>query len=163
MLTYENIVRKLITPEEARVLFSPEFRKENRIVFTNGCFDVLHRGHVYYLSKAREMGDVLVVGLNSDASVSKLKGEGRPVNNQNARAEVLGALGMVDYIIIFDEDTPLVLIKRVEPNLLVKGGDYKIEEIVGYKEVISRGGQVLTIPIMEGYSTTSILDRQKSK
>ncbi len=163
MLTYENIIDKLITPEEARELFSPEFREDNSIVFTNGCFDVLHRGHVYYLSKAREMGNVLVVGLNSDASVSRLKGEGRPVNNQNARAEVLGALGMVDYIIIFEEDTPLELIKRIEPNLLVKGGDYKVEEIVGYPEVISRGGQVLTIPIMEGYSTTSILDGQKSK
>ena len=163
MLTYENIVDKLITLKEARELFSPEFREENSIVFTNGCFDVLHRGHVYYLSKAREMGNVLVVGLNSDASVSRLKGEGRPVNNQNARAEVLGALGMVDYIIIFEEDTPLELIKRIEPNLLVKGGDYKVEEIVGYPEVISRGGQVLTIPIMEGYSTTSILDGQKSK
>jgi rfaE bifunctional protein nucleotidyltransferase chain/domain len=163
MLTYENIVDKLITQEEARELFSPEFREENRIVFTNGCFDVLHRGHVYYLSKAREMGEKLVVGLNSDASVSRLKGEGRPVNNQNARAEVLGALGMVDYIVIFEEDTPLELIKRIGPNLLVKGGDYKVEEIVGYSEVISSGGQVLTIPIMEGYSTTSILDRQKSK
>lgn len=159
MLTYENIIDKLITPEEARELFSPEFREDNSIVFTNGCFDVLHRGHVYYLSKAREMGNVLVVGLNSDASVSRLKGEGRPVNNQNARAEVLGALGMVDYIIIFEEDTPLELIKRVEPNLLVKGGDYRVEEIVGYSEVISSGGQVLTIPIMEGYSTSSIIDR----
>jgi rfaE bifunctional protein nucleotidyltransferase chain/domain len=163
MLTYENIVDKLITPKEARKLFSPEFREDIRIVFTNGCFDVLHRGHVYYLSKAREMGEKLVVGLNSDASVSRLKGEGRPVNNQNARAEVLGALGMVDYIVIFEEDTPLELIKRIGPNLLVKGGDYKVEEIVGYSEVISSGGKVLTIPIMEGYSTTSILDRQKSK
>ena len=159
MLTYENIISKLITPEKASVLFSPEFREDNRIVFTNGCFDVLHRGHVYYLSKAREMGDLLVVGLNSDASVSRLKGEGRPVNNQNARAEVLGALGMVDYIVIFEEDTPLELIKRVEPSLLVKGGDYRVEEIIGYNEVISSGGQVLTIPIMEGYSSSSIIDR----
>lgn len=160
MLTYKNILRKLISPEETREILSPEFRRKNRIVFTNGCFDVLHRGHVYYLSKAREMGDILVVGLNSDASVSRLKGKGRPVNPQNARAEVLGALGMVDYIILFEEDTPLELIKKVEPDLLVKGGDYKIEEIVGYNEVISSGGQVLTIPIMEGYSTTSILNRQ---
>jgi rfaE bifunctional protein nucleotidyltransferase chain/domain len=160
MLTYEDIIAKLITPREARALFSAEFREENKIVFTNGCFDVLHRGHVYYLSKAREMGDVLVIGLNSDSSVSRLKGEGRPVNNQNARAEVLGALGMVDYIVIFEEDTPLELIKQVEPNLLVKGGDYKVEEIVGYKEVFSRGGLVLTIPILEGYSTTSIIDRK---
>ncbi len=159
MLSYEDIIRKLITPEEAGMLFSPEFREKNRIVFTNGCFDVLHRGHVYYLAKAREMGDVLVLGLNSDSSVSRLKGEGRPVNNQNARAEVLGALGMVDYIILFEEDTPLELINTVEPDLLVKGGDYNIQDIVGYREVISRGGRVLTIPILEGYSSTSIIRR----
>ncbi len=158
MLSYENIIHKLITPGEAGEIFSPEFRKNKRIVFTNGCFDVLHRGHVYYLAKAREMGDVLVVGLNSDASVSRLKGEGRPVNQQNARAEVLGALGMVDYIILFEEDTPLNLIKMVNPNLLVKGGDYRVEDIVGYREVISHGGKVLTIPILEGYSSSSIIN-----
>jgi rfaE bifunctional protein nucleotidyltransferase chain/domain len=159
MLTYQDIIHKLITPGEAMALFSPDFRKENRIVFTNGCFDVLHRGHIYYLSKAREMGDLLIVGLNTDRSVSKLKGAGRPVNSQEARAEVLGALAMVDYIILFDEDDPLELIKKVEPDLLVKGGDYKVEEIVGYREVIARGGQVLTIPILKGYSSSSIIDR----
>lgn len=158
MLTYEDIVHKLITLRKAGEIFSPEFRKNNRIVFTNGCFDLLHRGHVYYLSKAREMGDLLVVGLNSDASVSRLKGEGRPVNDQNARAEVLGALGMVDHIIIFEEDTPLDLIKTVKPDLLVKGGDYRVEDIVGYENVISNGGKVLTIPILEGYSSTSIIN-----
>ena len=109
MLSYEDILRKLITPAEAGAILTPEFRKKNRIVFTNGCFDVLHRGHVYYLSKAREMGSLLIVGLNSDDSVSRLKGDGRPVNKQNARAEVMGALGMVDYIILFGEDTPLDL------------------------------------------------------
>jgi len=160
MLTYEEIIRKLITLKEATALFSPQFRAKNRIVFTNGCFDVLHRGHVYYLSKAREMGDLLVVGLNSDRSVSRLKGEGRPVNGQEARAEVLGALGMVDHIILFGEDTPLGLIKALKPDLLVKGGDYRVQEIVGYKEVTSRGGQVVTIPILEGYSSTSILIRK---
>ena len=160
MLSYEDILRKLITPAEAAEILSPEFRKKNRIVFTNGCFDVLHRGHVYYLSKAREMGSLLIVGLNSDNSVSRLKGEGRPVNKQNARAEVMGALGMVDYIILFGEDTPLHLISALRPDILVKGGDYKPEEIVGYKEVISSGGQVITIPILEGYSSTSIIDRK---
>lgn len=158
MLSYEDIVGKLITLEKAREILSPASRSKNRIVFTNGCFDVLHRGHVYYLSKAREMGDVLVIGLNSDASVSRLKGEGRPVNNQNARAEVLGALGMVDYIILFEEDTPLELIRTIKPDMLVKGGDYRVEEIVGYKEVVSRGGRVLTIPILEGYSSSSIIN-----
>lgn len=160
MLSYEDILRKLITPAEAAEILSPEFRKKNRIVFTNGCFDVLHRGHVYYLSKAREMGSLLIVGLNSDNSVSRLKGEGRPVNKQNARAEVMGALGMVDYIILFGEDTPLDLISALCPDILVKGGDYKPEEIVGYNEVISSGGQVITIPILEGYSSTSIIDRK---
>ena len=160
MLSYEDILRKLITPKEARAFLTPEFRKKNRIVFTNGCFDLLHRGHVYYLSKAREMGSLLIVGLNSDDSVSRLKGEGRPVNKQNARAEVMGALGMVDYIILFGEDTPLDLISALRPDILVKGGDYKSEEIVGYKEVISSGGQVITIPILEGYSSTSIIERK---
>jgi len=160
MLSYEDILRKLITPAEAGAILTPEFRKKNRIVFTNGCFDVLHRGHVYYLSKAREMGSLLIVGLNSDDSVSRLKGDGRPVNKQNARAEVMGALGMVDYIILFGEDTPLDLISALKPDILVKGGDYKPEEIVGYKEVISSGGQVITIPILEGYSSTSIIERK---
>jgi rfaE bifunctional protein nucleotidyltransferase chain/domain len=160
MVTYEEIIRKLITLEEATELFSPPFRTKNRIVFTNGCFDLLHRGHVYYLAKAREMGDLLVVGLNSDRSVSRMKGEGRPVNDQQARAEVLGALCMVDYIILFGEDTPLGLIKAVKPDLLVKGGDYRVQEIVGYQEVTSSGGQVVTIPILEGYSSSSILSRK---
>lgn len=159
MLSYEKIIQKLITPAKAETLFSPNSRRENKVVFTNGCFDLLHRGHVYYLAKAREMGDVLVIGLNSDRSVTRLKGEGRPINNQNARAEVLGALGMVDYIIVFEEDTPLNLISLIRPDLLVKGGDYRVDEIVGYKEVISWGGKVLTIPILEGYSSTSIIER----
>lgn len=157
MLTYDAITRKLITPGEAESLFTSVFRRENRIVFTNGCFDLLHRGHIYYLSKAREMGDLLVVGLNSDSSVARLKGKGRPVNNQKARAEVLGALGMVDYIIPFGEDTPLNLIRAIRPDILVKGGDYIVKEIVGYDVVTARGGKVVTIPLLEGYSTSSIL------
>lgn len=163
MRSYEEIIGKLITPEKAVELFSKKFREGKKVVFTNGCFDLLHRGHVYYLAKARELGDVLVIGLNSDSSVSRLKGEGRPVNGQNARAEVLGALGMVDHIILFDEDTPLNLINTVKPDLLVKGGDYRKEEIVGYQEVISWGGEVRTIPILEGYSTTSIIEHGKNK
>ena len=160
MLTYEAITGKLITVEKAGNLFTGDFRKEHRIVFTNGCFDLLHRGHIYYLSRAREMGDLLLVALNSDGSVSRLKGKGRPVNDQKARAEVLGALGMVDYIILFEEDTPLNLIRALQPDILVKGGDYRIEEIVGYNEVTSWGGKVATIPLLEGYSTTSIISRR---
>jgi D-beta-D-heptose 7-phosphate kinase/D-beta-D-heptose 1-phosphate adenosyltransferase len=162
MLTYEQIRNKTISLREAEKRFSAGFRKENRIVFTNGCFDLLHRGHVYYLSRARELGDVLVVGLNSDASVSRLKGPDRPVNHQKARAEVLGSLAFVDYIIVFEEDTPLKLITSLKPDILVKGGDYKAKDIVGYREMISWGGRVETIPLLEGYSSSSIIDRNKT-
>ena len=159
MLTYEQIIQKTITLDEAAKLFGPAFRSENKIVFTNGCFDILHRGHIYLLSRARELGDLMVVGLNSDASVTKLKGPDRPVNNQESRAEVLGALAFVDYIIVFEEDTPMDMIITLEPDILVKGGDYKMEDIVGHREVSSRGGQVISIPLLEGYSSSSIIDR----
>jgi len=161
MLTYKDIRDKIISAGEAGERFTERFRDQHRIVFTNGCFDLLHRGHVYFLARAREMGDLLVVGLNSDNSVRRLKGKGRPVNSQESRAEVLAALGMVDHVIIFEEDTPLELIRKVQPDLLVKGGDYRVEEIVGYDEVISRGGSVHVIPLLEGYSTTSLLKRQQ--
>ena len=157
MLSYESILGKIITLEEALKIFTPDYRFRKQLVFTNGCFDLLHRGHIYYLSKARALGDLLVLGLNSDASVSRLKGPGRPRNEQQARAEVLAALAVVDYIIIFEEDTPLQLIKALEPDLLIKGGDYLEEDIVGYKEVIGSGGKVITIPLLEGYSTSSII------
>ncbi len=163
MLTYEQIIQKTITLDTAVKLFNPVFRRENKMVFTNGCFDLLHRGHIYLLSRARELGDLLIVGLNSDASVAKLKGPDRPVNNQESRAEVLGALAFVDYIIVFEEDTPMDMIITLEPDILIKGGDYKLEDIVGYREVISRGGRVETIPLLEGYSSSSIIDRNSSK
>ncbi|MCR4848531.1 MAG: D-glycero-beta-D-manno-heptose 1-phosphate adenylyltransferase [Bacteroidales bacterium] len=128
-----------------------------KVVFTNGCFDILHRGHVEYLAKAADMGDVLVVGLNTDASVRRLKGKGRPINNEEARALVLASLSFVDAVVLFDEDTPLELIKAVHPDVLVKGADYKPEEIVGADFVTSYGGTVATIPLVEGYSTTKII------
>ena len=128
-----------------------------RVVFTNGCFDLLHRGHVEYLAKAADLGDVLVVGLNTDASVRRLKGEGRPVNDQEARALVLASLAFVDAVVLFDEDTPYELIKTVRPDVLVKGADYKLEEIVGHDIVTSYDGKVVTIPLVEGYSTTKLL------
>jgi D-beta-D-heptose 7-phosphate kinase/D-beta-D-heptose 1-phosphate adenosyltransferase len=161
MLSYEEITAKTITLERALELFDPSFRKKNTLVFTNGCFDILHRGHIYYLSRARAMGDLLVVGLNSDASVSKLKGPNRPVNQEQARAEVLGALAFVDNIILFPEDTPLKLISTLRPDILVKGGDYRKEDIVGYREVLSWEGRVETIALLEGYSTSSILDKSQ--
>lgn len=128
-----------------------------KVVFTNGCFDVLHRGHVTYLAQARDLGDCLVVGLNSDASVKRLKGENRPINNENDRALLLAALSFVDYIIIFEEDTPQNLIEQVKPDILVKGGDYQIDNIVGADFVLKNGGQVLTIPFVDGYSSTKII------
>lgn len=159
MLRYEEIIKKIVPFDQIESLFSDSFRKTHKLVFTNGCFDVLHRGHIYYLSRARELGDLLVLGLNSDESVSRLKGPGRPVNHQEARAEVLGGLAFVDHIVIFPEDTPLNLINAVRPHVLIKGGDYKVDEIVGYEQVRSWGGMVKTIPLLEGYSSTSIIDR----
>ena len=131
------------------------------IVFTNGCFDLLHRGHVEYLAKASDMGDVLVVGLNTDASVRRLKGSGRPVNNEETRALVLASLAFVDAVVLFDEDTPYELIKTVRPDVLVKGADYQPKEIVGYDIVTSYGGTVQTIPLVEGYSTTRLLNGER--
>jgi D-beta-D-heptose 7-phosphate kinase/D-beta-D-heptose 1-phosphate adenosyltransferase len=128
-----------------------------RIVFTNGCFDILHVGHVEYLGKARKLGDLLVIGLNSDKSVRKIKGDSRPINRQADRAKVLSALSFVDYVTIFNEDTPESLIKKLKPDVLAKGGDWKPKDIVGGDFVKSRGGRVVSIPFVEGYSTTSLL------
>ena len=131
-------------------------------MFTNGVFDILHPGHVFSLSQAAKEADFLVVGLNSDDSVKRLKGHQRPVNNQDSRALVLASLLMVDAVVIFAEDTPLELINTIRPDVLVKGGDYTIEQIVGAKEVIANGGRVITNPVIEGYSTTSIIDKLKT-
>jgi len=161
MLSYEEITAKTITLEKALEQFDASFRKTHKLVFTNGCFDILHRGHIYYLSRARALGDILVVGLNTDTSVSKLKGPGRPLNDEQARAEVLGGLAFVDHIILFSEETPLKLISHLKPDVLIKGGDYRKEDIVGYDEVRSWGGRVETIPLLEGYSSTSIIDKSR--
>ena len=134
-----------------------------KIVFTNGCFDILHVGHVTYLAQAKALGDVLVIGLNSDDSVRRLKGPNRPVNEQHARALVLAALDSVDYVVFFNEDTPYNIITQVKPDILVKGGDYKIDNIVGGDFVRARGGQVLTIPFVDGFSTSNILEQIKEK
>lgn len=130
-----------------------------KVVFTNGCFDILHRGHVEYLAKAADLGDMLVVGLNSDSSVRRIKGEGRPLNDEQSRAAVLSALESVDVVVLFDEDTPENLIRTIKPDVLVKGSDYKIEDIVGADFVVNHGGEVVTIDFVEGYSTTGIIDR----
>ncbi len=135
--------------------------KDQKIVFTNGCFDILHVGHIRYLQEAARLGDVLIVGLNSDASVKRLKGPERPINTGAERAEMLSALGFIDYVAIFEEDTPLELIKKIQPDVLVKGGDYKPDEVVGKKEVEERGGKLILIPFVEGKSTTNIIKKIK--
>lgn len=129
------------------------------IVFTNGCFDILHAGHVAYLSQAKALGDILVLGLNSDASVRRLKGASRPVNTQDNRALVLAGLSAVDYICIFEEDTPYELIREVLPDILVKGGDWAPSDIVGSDIVLARGGKVLSLDFVEGLSTTGIIQK----
>lgn len=141
-----------------------EFLKRNegkKIVFTNGCFDILHRGHVSYLNEARKLGDLLLIGLNSDASVKRLKGPERPINNEEDRKFVLSQLKSVDFVEIFHEDTPLSLILKVQPKVLVKGGDWKIDQIVGAREVITAGGDVYSLNFVDGYSTTSIIHKIK--
>jgi rfaE bifunctional protein nucleotidyltransferase chain/domain len=130
------------------------------IAFTNGVFDILHQGHIFSLSQAAGEGDYLVVGLNADASVKRLKGDSRPVNNQASRALVLASLIMVDAVVIFEEDTPLELIKSIMPDVIVKGGDYTVEQVAGGKEVIANGGKVVINPILEGFSTTALLSRR---
>jgi D-glycero-beta-D-manno-heptose 1-phosphate adenylyltransferase len=131
------------------------------IVFTNGCFDIVHLGHIDYLEKARGLGDKLVLGLNTDASVRRLKGETRPVVNEYARSRMMAAFEFVDAVVLFDEPTPLELIQTVKPNVLVKGDDYSLETIVGADFVIAKGGNVKTIPLVKGYSTTSLIEKIK--
>jgi rfaE bifunctional protein nucleotidyltransferase chain/domain len=132
-----------------------------KVVFTNGVFDILHIGHITYLSKAAELGNKLIIGLNSDSSVKRIKGEGRPINSQDNRAALLAALFFVDAVVIFNEDTPLDLITSLMPDILVKGADYSIDNIVGAKEVMANGGEVKTIDFVEGHSSTSIIHKMK--
>ncbi|MBD1363064.1 D-glycero-beta-D-manno-heptose 1-phosphate adenylyltransferase [Mucilaginibacter sp. ZT4R22] len=132
------------------------------IVFTNGVFDILHIGHITYLAEAFELGDKLVIGLNADASVKRLKGENRPINNQDNRAKLLAALFFVDAVVVFDEDTPKELITIILPDVLVKGADYSIENIVGASEVLANGGSVKTIDFVNGHSSTSLIEKMRA-
>lgn len=134
-------------------------RGKKRVVFTNGCFDILHAGHVDYLERAKRLGDLLVVALNSDASTRRLKGPTRPVNPLEDRMKVIAALESVDYVTFFEEDTPLALITTLLPERLVKGGDYRVKDIVGYDVVRAHGGQVRTLPFLEGRSTSAVIGR----
>ena len=148
------VTEEVMVRERARVQAAGQ-----TLVFTNGCFDILHPGHVVYLSKAKKLGDILVVGLNSDASVRKIKGRGRPINNEKARGVVLSALSCVDYISIFSENTPECLIGKLKPDILVKGGDWKGKQIAGSCIVRAQGGRVVTVPFVKGFSTTSLIKK----
>lgn len=155
----EDPSKKIIPRRAAAALFSRLRREGKRIVFTNGCFDILHAGHARYLREAAALGDVLVLGLNSDASARRLKGEGRPVQTARDRAYLLASFAFVSCVVVFSEDTPAALIEQVVPHVLVKGGDWKGKEIIGSDFVRSRGGSVRTIRFLPGRSTTSILRR----
>jgi len=161
MTMQEKIKSKILTPESLSFKLSFWKFRDKKIVFTNGCFDLLHLGHIDYLSKAADMGDILIIGVNTDASVRKLKGSHRPISNEEQRCHLLASLFFVDAVILFDEDTPLELIRKIQPQVLVKGGDYKPEQVVGADFVTSTGGFVHIIPVLAGYSTTLTEERIK--
>lgn len=154
-----DLIRKKIftfaDPAYERMLTIRRFQ-DKKIVFTNGCFDILHLGHIDYLSKAADLGDMLIIGLNTDKSVSRIKGNSRPIQDEMSRAMVLASLGFVDVVVLFGEETPYELIKATQPDILVKGADYKPEDIVGFDIVNNKGGEIRTIEFLEGYSTTAI-------
>lgn len=155
----ERIYDKVLDDKSLDKILNDWREAGKSIVFSNGCFDILHRGHVEYLSKAADLGDILIIGLNTDASVKRLKGPSRPVNDEKSRAVVLAALQFVDAVVFFEEDTPYNLIKLVQPDVLVKGNDYKVEDIVGYDVVTNKGGEVVTVELVEGFSTTNIISK----
>ncbi|UCH14298.1 MAG: D-glycero-beta-D-manno-heptose 1-phosphate adenylyltransferase [Bacteroidales bacterium] len=157
------IKAKIIKPDSINNWLAFWRFKKKTIVFTNGCFDILHRGHIEYLSKAAKNGDILIVGLNTDRSVKKIKGAGRPYQDEKSRAMLLAALHFVNAVILFNEETPYELIKLIQPDVLVKGGDYKPEEIVGYDIVKAKGGKVITIDYVGGYSTSDIIEKISHK
>ena len=156
-----SMSKKIVTVEQAKNIIYGWKLLGKTCAFTNGCFDILHQGPIFSLGEAAKEADYLIVGLNSDASVQRLKGPSRPINNTENRAIVLSNLAIVDLLIVFEEDTPLELIKALMPDILVKGGDYTIDQIVGAKEVIAGGGKVIINPIVEGYSTTGLIEKIK--
>jgi rfaE bifunctional protein nucleotidyltransferase chain/domain len=156
MKKIEFISSKILDREQLRRACALWNFKEMKVVFTNGCFDILHLGHIEYLAKAANLGDVLVIGINSDLSVHRIKGDSRPINDEHSRSMVIASLKFVTAVVLFDEETPYELIKTIQPDFLVKGRDYKIKEIVGHDIVLARGGKVKTIELTPGYSTTEI-------
>lgn len=160
MSFHQQLKNKLVSKEEASTRLDALRSSAKKIVFTNGCFDIIHPGHVDYLTQARDLGDFLVLGLNTDHSVKRLnKAPNRPINDEKTRATVLAGLACIDLIVLFDEETPYELIKFLQPNVLVKGDDYQVEKIVGYDVVKSNGGEVITIPFLQGYSTTKLIEK----
>ncbi len=156
MKKLEFISSKILDREQLRRACAVWKFKDMKVVFTNGCFDILHLGHIEYLAKAANLGDVLVIGLNTDLSVHRIKGESRPINDEHSRSMVLASLDIVTAVFLFDEETPYELIKTIQPDILVKGRDYKIKEIIGHDIVLAKGGKVKTIELTPGYSTTGI-------
>ncbi len=163
MGTFDTIHAKICSAEAGSTQVAGWQAKGERVVFTNGCFDLLHYGHLHYLAQARDLGDRLVIGLNDAASVRRLKGPHRPINDERTRRHMLASLAFVDLVVPFAEDTPLDLITLLMPDILVKGGDWKVEDIVGADTVQARGGQVHSLPFVEGYSTTSIEHKIRSR
>jgi len=161
MKTVAAIQKKVITRERLVKLARGWRMLGKKVAFTNGCFDILHEGHIFSLSQAAKEADILIVGVNSAASVKRLKGESRPVNNENSRSLILASLVITDFVVVFEEDTPFELITAFMPDVIVKGGDYTVEQIVGAKEVIANGGRVVINPIVEGFSTTGIIEKMK--
>lgn len=161
MSKLNNIGNKILSLEEL-LLKLPEWKKEGKVVFTNGCFDILHLGHLEYLDKASKLGQKLIIGLNTDISVKRLKGESRPINNEQTRGMMLAKLAIVDAVVLFEECTPKELIKSIKPDVLAKGADYKVEEIVGHDIVLGNGGAVVPIDLVDGYSTTSIIEKMQN-
>jgi rfaE bifunctional protein nucleotidyltransferase chain/domain len=160
MSFHKKLSEKFRSKESLQPLLKSWSEAGYKVVFTNGCFDILHRGHVEYLCHARDLGDKLVLGLNTDSSVRRQgKSPERPVNDEQTRATILAGLECIDAIVLFDEDTPYELIRFVQPDVLVKGNDYKAEEIVGYDIVSAKGGQVITIPLVQGFSTTKLIEK----
>ncbi|MCD6564311.1 MAG: D-glycero-beta-D-manno-heptose 1-phosphate adenylyltransferase [Bacteroidales bacterium] len=159
MNKYSLIKSKIVSGIDlSRLLSFYRFRNQ-KVVFTNGCFDIIHLGHIKYLSQAADLGNILIIGLNSDSSVNKIKGHDRPVLDQKSRALTLAAFSFVNNIVLFDEETPYKLIKKISPDILVKGGDYKPEEIVGYDIVKDYGGEVKILDFIKGYSTSGIIEK----
>ena len=159
----EIIKSKIVNKDNLKTLLPLWKFKEKKIVFTNGCFDIIHRGHVEYLAEAASYGDILIIGLNTDDSVKRIKGGNRPLQDEYSRAIILASLFFVNNVILFNEDTPYDLIKFVQPDILIKGSDYKPEDIVGYDIVKAKGGEIITIDFVPGYSTTNIIKKITNK